>query len=323
MKLFINYLCCIGLAIIIMAAVCGSMEAGARKKMDKPLRLLTVGNSFSQNACQYLDELAKAGGHSIIFGHADIGGCPLDKHLALAKIAESDPDDPAGKPYGESWPVVLGKNPGRKSLKEMLTMEKWDIITIQQYSWISNDYSTYQPYGKELCEYIRKYAPQAEIVVHETWAYRCDDPRFASWNDSQTKMHIDLHEAYTKFASELGLRMIPVGDAFFMAEKIPNWRYKPAGTDVTYPNLPDQTHSLHAGWFWAKNEQGVNELQMDGHHASALGCYLASCVWYEFLFNESVVNNGFVPSVIEPDDAKLMQQIASKVLHENRIPNQK
>ena len=31
----------------------------------------------------------------------------------------------------------------------------------------------------QLQEYVRKHAPKAELLLHQTWAYRCDDPRFA------------------------------------------------------------------------------------------------------------------------------------------------
>ena len=35
-------------------------------------------------------------------------------------------------------------------------------------------------------------------------------------------------------------------------------------------------------------------LGMDGHHASANGCYLAGCVWFEYLFGQSVVRQSIV-----------------------------
>jgi hypothetical protein len=55
------------------------------------------------------------------------------------------------------------------SLKEALLNKKWDVVTIQQVSNESFNYSTYQPYLNELMEYVRKYAPGAKIGVHQTW----------------------------------------------------------------------------------------------------------------------------------------------------------
>lgn len=298
--------------------VIGNSEARANDNEDGTLKLLTVGNSFSQNACQYLKDLAKAGGHKLVLGHADIGGCPLDKHFALALIAETEPDNPAGKPYGTDWSATPGKKGANKSLKEVLLMDKWDIITIQQYSWISDDYNTYQPHGQNLYDYIKRYAPDAEIVVHETWAYRYDDPRYADGKDSQKKMYTNLRNAYQKLASDLKTRLIPVGDAFFAADTDKNWAYEPVEPKVSYPDLPDQTHSLHVGWYWSRTADGNHRLDMDAHHASALGCYLAGSVWYEFLFNESVENNSFVPKEISKEDADYLRKTASKIMRKHR-----
>ena len=47
----------------------------------KVLKVLAIGNSFSQDAVeQYLYELAAAQGDSLIIGNAYIGGCPIERH---------------------------------------------------------------------------------------------------------------------------------------------------------------------------------------------------------------------------------------------------
>jgi hypothetical protein len=56
---------------------------------------------------------------------------------------------------------------------------KWDYVTIQQASIKSHDFSTYQPHAGFLRDLITKHAPQAKLLIHQTWAYRVDDPRFA------------------------------------------------------------------------------------------------------------------------------------------------
>jgi len=94
------------------------------------MRVLTVGNSFSQNASQYITELAANAGCALIMGHADIAGCWLGKHWAAVEKAQADPNDPAGKPYV----VTVNNKQVMRSLKEILTQDKWDVVTIQQYS---------------------------------------------------------------------------------------------------------------------------------------------------------------------------------------------
>src|SRR6476620_5896982 len=134
----------------------------------KTIRLLTVGNSFSENATKYLDRIVKAGGNTLVHHRCVIGGSGPDQHLAKAALHEKAPTDKAGL-YGSG-----------KSLKQELLAEKWDIITIQQASIRSHDVATYRPVAKELFDTIKKYAPASEIVIHQTWAYRVDDPRFTA-----------------------------------------------------------------------------------------------------------------------------------------------
>ena len=52
---------------------------------QSPLRILAIGNSFSQDAVeQYLYELLKAEGIEAIIGNMYIGGCSLETHWANA-----------------------------------------------------------------------------------------------------------------------------------------------------------------------------------------------------------------------------------------------
>src|SRR5207247_1531071 len=129
------------------------------------------------------------------------------------------------------------------------------------------------------------------VLVHQTWAYRVDDPRFARPSDvpgepsTQKAMYEGLTKAYETIASELGAKLIPVGDAMYLADTDPKWGYKPDkkfdAKNAKPPELPGQTHSLHAGWRWSVAKDGKKTLGMDGHHASVAGQYLAACVFFE------------------------------------------
>lgn len=291
------------------------MMALSLKCDAKTIRLLTIGNSFSGNATRYICQLAQAAGHEVVLGRADLPGCPMERHWKAVEAAEADPNSAAGKPYL----VTIDGKKGMYSLREILTSDKWDVVTIQQASMISTDPSTYRPYARNLRDFVKKYAPQAEVLIHETWAYRCDDPRFATGKDSQAKMYKDLRAAYRATAKELGLRVIPAGNAVYAAETDPDWAYKPPvfdPTKIVYPELPDQKHSMHVGWQWVKDKtSGDYKLSMDGHHLSQLGCYLVGCVWFEFLFNESVENNTYVPRGLSALDARYLRVLAHKTLH--------
>jgi hypothetical protein len=280
---------------------------------SKTVRLLTVGNSFSHNATHCLSDLARAGGDKLVLKEDNVGGASMELHWSKVEAFEKDPAD------------QLGKYASGKSLKEDLTSGPWDFITIQQASVKSHDLATYRPYARQLSDYIRKYAAGATLLLHETWEYRVDDPRFLMKEPkpgepkSQEDMYQGLSEAYAAIAKELGVRRLPVGDAFHAANRDPKWGFVPSKTRFDSKNakpgeLPDQTHSLNVGWNWKKKAGGPDTLIMDGHHASMAGEYLGACVWYEVMFGKNVVGNTYVPAGLDPEYAGFLRQTAHRAV---------
>jgi hypothetical protein len=277
---------------------------------SKTVRLLTIGNSFSGNATHFLGDLAKARGYVLVHQPMSIGGAAMEVHWTKIQANEKDPKDPAGL-YGT------------RSLSKTLDSNDWDFVTIQQASIKSHDVETYRPYAAQLQKYVAAHAPKAELLLHQTWAYRSDDPRFAPRTpkvepSTQEEMFTGLSKAYLAIAKELGVRRIPVGDAFHLADTDPDWGYKPDAkfdrSTAVAPALPDQTHSLHAGYRWSASKDGKQVLGMDGHHAGVAGEYLGACVFYEALFKESSVGNSFVPKDLKPDDAAYLQGVAHRAV---------
>jgi hypothetical protein len=299
-----------------IAASLGADGDSPVTKSPKTVRLLTVGNSFSNNATRFLNDLAKASGNVLIHHQAAIGGATLSLHWERAQLFERDPQDKRSL-YST-----------QRSLHQELAAERWDYVTIQQASIRSHDVATYRPYARQLRNYIKRFAPTTEVLIHQTWAYRVDDPRFAkrSANPSepatQQAMYEQLTKAYETIATELGVHMIPVGDAFHQADSDPTWGYKPDRrfdfTNARPPALPDQTHSLHGGWQWGNQKNGQPALGMDGHHANTAGQYLAACAFYEVLFRQSVVGNAFVPKGLDPAYARFLQETARKAVENRR-----
>ena len=280
-------------------------------KEVKTVRLLTVGNSFSRNATHYLGDIVKADGNVLIHCSIYVGGASLQLHIEKAEKHEANPTDKAGL-----------YETGR-SLKDDLLAEPWNYITIQQASIKSHDVSTYRPYAQQLQDYIKRYSPNATIIMHQTWAYRVDDPRFsrktpkAGEPKTQEEMYQGLRSAYQTIADELKINIIPVGDALYLADTDPVWGFKPDASfdskKLQYPNLPTQKHSLHMGWQW-KKQKDQWKISMDGHHANVAGEYLGACVFYETLFHETSVGNTFTPKGLDPDYAHFLQEIAHKTV---------
>lgn len=268
--------------------------------VTKHVRLLAIGNSFSGNATHYLPDLVAASGHRLTFRHISIGGCPLEKHWKNAEAYEQ------------------GSTAATARAWSALAAEPWDFVTLQQYSMHSFRIETYRPFARQLHDYIKAKAPTAEILIHETWAYRADDPLFKD-GFTQQDMYGQVRQCYETIARELGCRIIPSGDAFENARRDPAWAgiFPDPAFDYRHPKapaLPNQAHSLHKGWSWVAGKGGPPEFKMDGHHANAAGEYLAAAVWYEVLFGDSVEGNSFVPRSIPPADAALLRQIAHRTV---------
>ena len=278
----------------------------------KTVRLLTVGNSFAQNALQFLPEIAEAAGHQLIVGEANLGGCTLERHWKHVTLYEANSSDKEGSPYR-----------GSKSLDALLASDKWDFVTVQQVSFRSHDLEGFYPHGSDLCHYIRERADGARLMAHQTWAYRIDDPRFKPTNEGKEPhthqvMYEQVRAAYHQFAKDLDLGILPSGDAMYLADTDPKWGYRPDSEfdfkSAEYPALPMQPHSLHTGWHWKKADDGTRSLKIDGHHANRSGQYLLGCVWFEVLFDQSVVDNTFVPDGLDADYAKFLRDVAHKAV---------
>ncbi|MBW3636508.1 MAG: DUF4886 domain-containing protein, partial [Armatimonadetes bacterium] len=248
------------------------------KTTTRNLRLFLIGNSFSQNVTRYLPHLAEEAGHPIHIGRAETGGCSLQRHW---EGVEAWQRNEGGRIYD-----------GGQSLCELLGDGDWDVVALQQASMHSADVSSYRPYARLLHDYVRGICPDARLLLHQTWAYRCDALQYSEIGNgrraqSRHEMWEKSRASYREIAAELELSIVPSGDAFNRVDMDAQWRYVP-DTDFDYeqpnfPVLPVQAHSLHAGYYW--NEEGV--FALDANHASEAGCYLGSLVWFGFLFDES------------------------------------
>lgn len=201
----------------------------------------------------------------------------------------------------------------------LLSQGTWDVITIQQYSYLSSNLPTFSPYAKDLYDYVKKIQPQAEVIIHQTWAYRKDAKGFSTLpGDKKAKDQEEMWQqsraAYRTVARDLDLRIMPVGDVFWSVDSDKKIGYKKDLTfDVEkakYPALPDQTNSLHVGYHWNKDQK----LAFDANHASAAGCYLGGLIWYSTIFNESPKKVTFVPNDVDASFAKKLRKKAARAM---------
>lgn len=251
------------------------------------LKVLTIGNSYADSVFFFLPKIAAAAGCDLLLERANIGGCSLRRHWE--EHLKSCGDDTC-KPYY-----------GKFSLKEKLSSNNWDIVTIQQASYESWKSDSYEPYAGNIIKTIKRYAPKAEIIIQQTWSYNADDPRLIksskeSWGFDQKEMFEKLADSYRILAEKYQLRVIPTGLAVQYSRNIPG-NGDPAGFTISKEN---------------------GEKVTDFIHLNTRGEYMQSCLWFAFLFNRKVSDITFIPDEIGESDALILQQCAQSAL-ENYI----
>ena len=179
---------------------------------EKPLKVLMIGNSFSICNLWQMPQVAESMGKKLDIVSLYIGGCSLERHWNNVVAASTNA---TFKPYRFDR-ITYGKHvveKGAVNIPDALAMDKWDVVTLQQASHFSWDSATYHPWGDNLVAKIRELAPQAKIVVQETWSYPPWDKRLRKFGFDQVEMYARLHDAYAAFAGKYGFDVIPVGTA--------------------------------------------------------------------------------------------------------------
>ena len=176
------------------------------------MKILSIGNSFSQDAQRYLHRLARHEGVQMKTVNLYIGGCPLRTHY-LNML-----DDNAAYDF-----QFNGESTGLKvSIHQLLVSDNWDYITLQQASHNSATPGTYTPYIEALAAYVRKYCPKTKLLIHQTWAYETGSVKLAGQERFATdaEMFAAVEDAYNKAFELISADgLIPAGKAMLTAAK--------------------------------------------------------------------------------------------------------
>lgn len=250
----------LALTLIVVAAA----PASARK-YGQTLRILAIGNSFSDDGMEHLPALlADMGVENVELARLYVGGCSLEQHTNFHSKREA---------AYEFYHSAAGENRWVKSEQKVtmqyaLDMGEWDIITLQQVSGKSGLYDTYIPYLDQLIEIVSKAQPTAELVWHMTWAYSTDSTHgdFPSYGRDQKAMY----NAITECAHQL------------LRDNKQIRRIIPSGTAVQSLRLSPVNNA--------------KDLTRDGFHIDlGGGRYALACTWYEALIrpytHRSMVGN--------------------------------
>ena len=224
------------------------------------IKILAIGNSFSEDATHYLHQIAKADGVDMKVVNLYIGGCSLKQHW---ENIQSEAKSYLLQVNGYSTECYV-------SIKDAIAMEDWDYVVTQQVSHDSGIGETYSPYTENMQSYIKDMLPKAEFLIQQTWAYEMDSLHSGFWNyhQNQQEMYERSKNAYQRVARKLGVRLIPCGDVI---------------------------QELRSREPFLYNEGGMS-LCRDGFHMNVIyGRYALAATWYKIITNNSVQDNTYIP----------------------------
>lgn len=263
--------------IVVICMCILLLLAGGAYAQQKTVRILAIGNSFSQDAVeQYLHELAEAEGISTIIGNMFIGGCSLERHVKNAR------DNAPAYAYRKIGTDGKKREKGKMSLEAVLADEDWDYVSLQQASPFSGMYETYEASLPELIEYVKARLPKkTKLMLHQTWAYASTSKHsgFKNYNCNQLTMYQAIADAVKKAAKANKIKIVI-----------------PSGTAIQN----------------ARTSFIGDHLNRDGYHLDVkIGRYTAACTWFERIFKHNVIGNPYAPEGL--DEAR--KAVAQKAAH--------
>lgn len=220
------------------------------------MNILSIGNSFSEDAQRYLYGIARSAGEELNTYNLYIGGCPLCYHFRNY--------------MGDEKRYMLGVNGHNTyfytTIKEALLACDWDVITLQQVSHLAVDYETYQPYLSELTKVVRKLCPKAKIALQQTWAYEEESHRLTVelGYKKRSDMFCDIEKAYKKAAGDIGADfIIPSGE---LMEKLTEMGIEKVHRDTFHASFGLGRYAIGLLWYstlTGKNTDNVSYCDFD------------------------------------------------------------
>ena len=247
---------------------------------EKSVKILMIGNSFSEDTMQWMYQIAEDLGYEDIkLGNLVIGGCSLDKHATKAK------GDLADYVYRVNTTGSWVKNENYK-MSDALKSEDWDVVSLQQASGSSGIESTYSQL-EYMIGYVKGFVPNAKIVWNMTWAYQQDSTHgdFSKYNSSQSVM-------YSSIVSTVKNKVLDNNDISVI---VPN------GTAI------QNARTSYIG----------DKLTRDGFHLSLdFGRYIAGLTFFSAVTGKSIEGMTYKPSGVDEDMQKVAIESAMNAIAE-------
>ena len=210
------------------------------------LKILMIGNSFSQDTVMWMPGIAKSLGFTDIeVGTLVIGGCTLATHYQNAMNNSAQYEFLYGD--GESWTTSYNY-----TMAQGLKATDWDFVCLQQQSGNSGNVASYNSDLTGLVDYVKATTlkkDKVKLVWNMTWAYPVGSNWFAGLYDNDTM------KMYNSIVSAVQEKIV-TNENFALIS--------PAGTAIQN----GRTSSVLEVNFTGANDDTVNAWNRDGAHLS-------------------------------------------------------
>ena len=259
------------------------------------LRILMIGNSFSQDTVMWMPAIAKS------LGFTDVqvatvmkGGCTMEQHYDYATNNKAEYEFLYGD--GNSWTTYKGY-----TMQQALRFADWDFVTLQQQSGNSGNVASYNSHLDGLIEYVKANTfkrDSIKLVWNMTWAY----PTGSSWfgglyNNNQMNMYNSITSAVQE--------KIVTNDNFCLIS--------PAGTAIQNGRT-----SYIGDYYPGEGEAYVNtmdEWNRDGAHLSVYeGRFTSSLSMFCTVTGYTPDEISYVPANVDELEARVIRESVKNAL---------
>ncbi len=292
------------IVFILLFSFC-SFGVDAAPEDQKQIKILAIGNSYSNNSVKYISGIAASLGIKVSATSLYYAGCSLEQHV---KFYNSD-----SREYEFYVDGINISTSQKNTMREVFELADYDYITLQQSPSPAARFSTYwteeNPWLTDLYKIVKKHQPNAKIMIHQTWSFCHED---ATGNSPYMKgivyrnsleMFEKIESSYEKAAEKLSIDketgIIPVGKAIQLAKD-----------EYGYGDF------YNGGSTTIKAQQESDALYKDNvDHINDRGSYLAACVWIEKIFGLDCRKATFRPGeILTEEDCVVLRQIAHETV---------
>ena len=272
------------------------------KFMLRPLKILGVGNSWTNNATAYLGNILSGLGVKVEINVSYAGGATLQSYWNNIK------NNAAAYQFrkwreGQGW-IEPDTN---STYKDILLADDWDILTHQQQSGNGGNYPSFQPYLHDIINWEKNLVKVMPLFfMHATWAY----PNGYDYEQFETLYGSDTDTMYNAILEAYNQAMVD------------------EGVDNVMPSAPmiQQVRTL-----------GIPDIDTadGGSHLNINGQFTVACVWAEMLLRNyfdqsvtsdlSILNSTYKPSALSDENAMTIRKLAKEIVENVRtyFPMQK